>query len=207
MEKLAILGGTFNPIHQGHLLIAETALHQQHLNRIIWVPAYDPPHKATAGLADFSDRLEMVKQAIAPHAAYTLSDIEQQSGISFAIETLIALQAIYPNCEWHWILGLDAFQTLPHWYGRHNLADRCQWLVAPRPISDLDLKKSDLSALCQEVVRQMQTETIFLRWRLLQMQPVSVSSSLVRQFCREHRSLQGLVPPVVETYIVTRQLY
>jgi nicotinate-nucleotide adenylyltransferase len=207
MEKLAILGGTFNPIHQGHLLIADMALHQQHLDRIIWVPTYAPPHKATAELAEFSHRLAMVQQAIAPDDAYTLSDIEQKLGTSFAIDTLIALQALYPNCKWYWILGLDAFQTLPHWYGRRELSDRCQWIVAPRPVSDLDIEKLDLLALCQKVAQQMQTEEISIAWHLLQMQPISVSSSLVRQFCQEHRSLEGLVPPVVATYILTHQLY
>jgi nicotinate-nucleotide adenylyltransferase len=211
MKKFAILGGTFNPIHQGHLLIAEMALHQHHLNRIIWVPTYHPLHKATAGLAEFPHRLEMVKQAIAPYAAYSLSDveqnIEQKSGSAFAIDTLSALQAIYPNCQWYWILGLDAFQTLPHWYGRRDLADRCQWIVAPRLVSDLDINQLDLLTLCQKVTQQMQTEEISLCWHLLRMQSVSISSSLVRQSCREHRSLEGLVPPVVKTYILTHQLY
>jgi nicotinate-nucleotide adenylyltransferase len=203
MQKLGIFGGTFNPIHCGHLRIAETALKQVQLDRVIWVPAHFPPHKPQADLAAFQHRLAMVKQAIACNPAFVCSEIEQRrTSASYAIDTFLDLQAQYSDCRWFWVLGIDAFQSLPRWRGRQKLADCCQWLVAPRSSGD-----GSASAPGKRVVEQMQAEDIAVDWQLLQMQPLMVSSSLVRQHYRDRRPISGLVPDVVQTYIATHQLY
>jgi nicotinate-nucleotide adenylyltransferase len=105
MRKVGILGGTFDPVHWGHLVIAETALSQVELDQVIWVPSPCPLHKQAV---IFKHRLEMVQRAIADHPAFIVSIAGfNHSKPSFAIETLIELQAVYPNTHWYWIVGLD----------------------------------------------------------------------------------------------------
>lgn len=201
MQKLAILGGSFNPIHRGHLLMAETALNQLSLNQVIWVPAHHPPHKPSIELADFQHRLEMVDRAIAPYPDFSLSIANQlHIGSSYAIDTLLDLQTRYPNSQWYWVGGLDAFASLPRWYRRRELADQCSWLVAPR----WGQKSNEV---CQKIVQCMAEESIEISWQLLQMPLSEISSSLVRQYCRDRRSIQALVPKSVENYIAAHNLY
>jgi nicotinate-nucleotide adenylyltransferase len=209
MQKLAILGGTFNPVHRGHLLMATTALRQYALDQVLWVPTPTPPHKPSADLANFSHRLEMIKQAIAPYPTFAVSEIERQrAGRSYALHTFLDLQEAYPARQWFWIVGLDAFQSLPRWYRRHEWVDRCRWLVAPRPLGEpSDLCASHIQAQCQQVAEQMRQQGNPIDWDLLPMPLIGVSSSLVRQYCRDHRPIDQLVPESVQAYIAMHQLY
>jgi nicotinate-nucleotide adenylyltransferase len=218
MGHVAILGGTFDPVHWGHLLLAQTALNQLSLDRVIWIPARRPPHKQ--GLA-YEHRRLMVERAIADNPAFVVDAMETaQADTDYAIGTLAYLQDTYPNHQWYWIIGLDAFQTLPLWYHRERLIPACDWLVAPRPLpitgtaalfteSDSVPKREDSqgSWLCQQVVRQLASQDIPIRWQLLQMPPVGISSSLIRHYCRQRRSIRYLVPEEVRAYIITHNLY
>jgi nicotinate-nucleotide adenylyltransferase len=197
MQKLAILGGTFNPVHRGHLLMAEAALKQVDLDQVIWVPTYNPPYRSPSELATFHHRVEMVKLAIAPYPTFTLSTVElDRTGPSYAIDTLSNLQTVYPNSLWYWIIGLDALQSLPRWYRCHELATQCEWLVAPR--QRLGEGKWEVGS---------EKWGIGLRWQWLQMPLVEVSSSLIRQCRRDHYSIKNLVPDMVVPYIVNNNLY
>lgn len=218
MRKVAILGGTFDPVHWGHLLIAETALSQATLDQVIWVPDRCPPHKRAAV---FEHRLEMVRLAIADHPDFAISSgASNHSGSSYAIHSLIELQAIYTNTQWYWIVGLDAFQTLPRWYRRHELAALCEWLVVPRLLpapqgEDPGGMSAALEFICKQVAQQLAEQFIDIRWQLLQMPWVGVSSSLIRQYCRDGYaeakgvsiSIRYLVPEAVRIYIATHKLY
>jgi nicotinate-nucleotide adenylyltransferase len=204
-KKIAIFGGTFNPVHWGHLLIAETALSQGCLDQVLWVPTFRPPHKVSALLA-FEHRLAMVQQAIAQHPAFAVSEIEAQyPGTSYAIETFRSLQIQQPNIQWFWIVGLDTFQTLPRWHNHQALVEQCDWLIAPR----MKLEESQTMQItsCQQVAEQLHGRSLNLRWQILQMPLVEISSSLVRQYCRDRRSIRYLVPETVRRYILTHQLY
>ncbi|NJR58467.1 MAG: nicotinate (nicotinamide) nucleotide adenylyltransferase, partial [Cyanobacteria bacterium CRU_2_1] len=131
--RRAIFGGTFNPIHWGHLLMAETALSQFNLHQVIWVPTYRPFYKSSTELLAFHHRLEMVQRAIASHPHFTVFTSEQSHpDAAYAIHTLLELQLFYPNSQWYWIIGLDAFQSLPRWHRRQEWIEQCDWLVAPR---------------------------------------------------------------------------
>lgn len=199
MQKIAVFGGAFDPVHWGHLLIAETARDQAKLDGILWVPTFRPPHKNQA-LSSFAHRCEMVQQAIADHPAFQLSTIEQREGVSYAIATLAALQVQYPNTEWYWIIGTDAFQTLPGWKSAPELVAVCSWLVAPRQM-DGALER------CQKTVDRFLELSITLRWQLLEMPCVGVSSSLIRDRCRQGKSIRYFVPSAVETAIASYHLY
>lgn len=203
MQQVAIFGGTFDPIHWGHLLIAKTALHQVPLEQIIWVPSLNPPHKQAAL---FEHRVAMMQLAIRDHPAFTVSLIEvKRSGISYAINTLIDLSALHPNTHWYWIIGLDAFQTLPRWYRGHELAQMCDWLIAPRLPGGETIAQSKL--ICKQVEQKFREQSFTINWQLLHIPLVEVSSSLIRKLSHERQSIRYLVPEPVEHYIATHQLY
>lgn len=209
--QIAVLGGTFNPIHWGHLLIAETALNQVQLDQIIWVPAYHPPHKFESDiLLSFAHRYEMVQRAISAHPHFVASAIEQsQTGNSYALHTLQTLQSIYPDSRWYWIIGLDAFRSLPRWYGYRTLAEQCCWLVAPRFDPNRVHGQGDSSpeADCLAVEETLAAQAVTVRWQILKMPLVEISSSLVRRYCQEQRSIRYLVPDSVRDYILAQKLY
>ncbi|GAC1460329.1 MAG: nicotinate-nucleotide adenylyltransferase [Chamaesiphon sp.] len=238
MRKIAILGGTFDPVRWGHMLMAETALTVMALDMAIWVPDRGRVGKRAARL---EHRRAMVQQAIADNPDFVLLSVERDpNSPDYAIETLLNLQNIYPNSRWYWILGLDAFQTLPRWYRRQDLIPACEWLVAPRlmPIAgdvaqqekldphipDVGKKETgtlfassqgfpsaatcyDINFLCQKVAQHLAAQKIPIRWQLLQMPSVGISSSLIRRYCQVRRSIRYLVPEAVQIYIATHNLY
>lgn len=199
MNTVAIFGGSFNPVHWGHRLIAEAAVNQVALDRVIWVPTYCPPHK-TQALLEFPHRLEMLQRAISDHPLFMASDIEaQRGGVSFAVATLRELQTQYPRTNWYWIIGIDAFRSLPRWQKCEELASQCTWLIAPR--------EHQAEATIAVVIQQMAQRSIHLRWQLLSIKPIALSSSLIRQHCQQGQSIGGLVPEAVRSYIVAHNLY
>jgi len=206
MQRRAILGGTFNPPHMGHLEIASTALEQAALQQVIWVPAGCPPHRALDSLPEHHHRLEMIRRAIAPYPAFSLSTIEcDRPSASYAIYTLGELQRQYPTSQWYWIIGLDAFRTLPRWYRRLELIPSCTWLVAPRAIEAVI--DPAFTSLCQQVTQQLISQQIEIQWQLLEMPLVAVSSSLIRQRYGDRHPIHPLVPTAVQDYIQQHQLY
>lgn len=236
MAKIAILGGTFDPVHWGHLLAAETAASQFNLDRVIWVPDRSPPHKWRPDLASFEQRREMLALAIADRPDFVLSPRSANpSGSSFAIDTLLYLQKLYPGDRWYWIIGSDALQTLPKWHRCREIGGLCDWLVVPRPSqrdgetgksgeigrvsewgdcpggkpidSGGDRMQVQTNAVGLLVAEQMALMDVEIRWEVLSMSAIEISSSHIRRCCAESRDLRYLVPEVVRTYIATHQLY
>lgn len=206
MAKLAVFGGTFDPIHRGHLLVAETALKQSSLDQVLWLPAYQPPHKGEP-VAAFHHRMAMVRLAIADRSMFVASDLDvEPSGVSYAARTFQRLQHYYPQVQWFWLIGNDAFQTLPRWYLGETLAEQCTWLVVPRRLNSSSPPMTQWEQ-CQQVANQLAARSIEIRWQLLDMPPVEISSSLVRQWRREGRSIQELVPDTIRLYIIANNLY
>jgi nicotinate-nucleotide adenylyltransferase len=215
MRKLAIFGGTFNPVHYGHLLMAETALTQFALDGVIWVPTNQPPYKSAVELPGFHHRLEMVQRAIAAHPHFICSDIEHHLPTpTYAIDTLTALQAHYPQSRWHWLMGVDAFQSLPRWYRYQDLVPQCCWLIAPRWGMEEQTNQQtptsrtlDSLVACKQVAQTLAEKFIHLEWHLLTMPRLEISSSLIRHYCRDRRSIRYLLPESVRAYILEAGLY
>ncbi|WP_414548346.1 nicotinate (nicotinamide) nucleotide adenylyltransferase [Anabaena sp. CCY 0017] len=203
MQRIGIFGGTFDPIHWGHLLVAQTALSQVPLEKVIWVPSFNPPHK-TAVL--FEHRGEMLKLATRENPAFTVSLVEaKRSGTSYAINTLMDLSSCYTNTHWYWIVGLDTFRTLPRWYRGHEVAQMCDWLIAPRLLGGETIAQSE--QICKQVEQQLKEQSFTIDWQLLNIPLVGISSSLIRKLCRECQSIRYLVPELVRSYITTHSLY
>lgn len=194
--------------------MAETALNHLALEQVIWVPTYRPLYKSSAELLDFKHRLEMLKLAIAPHPGFVVSAIErnfstveQSQPYTYAVDTFLTLQDFYAASQWYWVVGLDTFLTLPHWYRRQELLPHCIWLVAPRLEASVEKDLVKTQALCEQVAQKLAAEAIALNWQILDMPQISLSSHLIRQYCRDRRSIRYLVPDAVRDYILQHNLY
>lgn len=210
MQKVGILGGTFDPVHWGHLLIAEAAVSQAGLKQVIWVPTHSPRYKQATM---FEYRWQMVQMAIADNPSFKIAPASVNlTESSYGIQTFIDLNAVYPNNDWYWIIGLDAFTTLPGWYRRQELVGACRWLVAPRLPSTLKFDRSNAIAthtqlVCEQVVQNLAAQNLAINWQILHLPYLGISSSLIRALCRDRLSIRYLVPEAVRLYIEKHRLY
>lgn len=132
--KIGIFGGTFDPVHRGHLQLAQSARTQFSLDKIIFVPAYKPPHKQELpSLTSAQDRYEMVRLAIEGEPFFELSDCElKRKGVSYTFDTVCEFESKYPNGTFFLILGKDAFDQIDTWHRANELKKKVQFLVAHR---------------------------------------------------------------------------
>ncbi|MGB3266461.1 MAG: nicotinate (nicotinamide) nucleotide adenylyltransferase [Microcoleus sp.] len=217
MRKIAIFGGTFDPVHWGHLSIAQTAASQFALDRVIWAIDRAPGHKPHSVLASFDQRREMVALATAGRSDFGLLPVDTNPSGTSAIDTLLYLQKSYPGDRWHWIIGSDALQTLPKWHRCAEIGGLCDWLVAPRSggVGECeDVPKAAESkihlqtdAVCRRVAEKMAVLDVEIRWQVLSAPSIEISSSRIRRLGAENRELSYLVPEAVRTYIATQNLY
>lgn len=220
MQKVAIFGGTFDPVHCGHLSIAEMAVSQCALDRVVWAVDRNPPHKSCSVLASFEQRREMVALATARRPDFGLLPLDTNHSATGAIDSLVYLQNLYPEAQLYWIIGADAFQTLAKWPRCTEIAELCEWLVAGRETGDVEVGQMGRSidsgaeqmlvqtqTVCSVVATQMAMRGVKIRWQVLTMPAIEVSSSLIRRYRSEGRAIGHLVPEAIETYMMTHQLY
>ncbi|MCD7716232.1 MAG: nicotinate-nucleotide adenylyltransferase [Lachnospiraceae bacterium] len=198
--RKGIMGGTFDPIHNGHLTLAQCALQQFQLDEILFLPAGNPPHKQgrTDGAAAAA-RLAMVRLAISGYPYFLLDDEEMyRYGLSYTRDTLIRLNEKEPDTEFFFIIGADSLMTFDTWYQPNIICKYCSLLVAPRDGADADMINHKM-----EQLRLDYNASVFL----LDSPQVEVSSTDIRHLCEENRSIRGLVPDAVADYIKTHDLY
>jgi nicotinate-nucleotide adenylyltransferase len=196
--RLGVLGGTFDPVHLGHLLLAERARDELALDRVLLVPAGDPWRKGDRPITPASHRLAMLRLAIAGTAEYEISTLEiERPGPSYTADTLEALSQQRPGEELVLILGEDALADLPNWHRPELIVQRATLAVARRP----GCGEADVEAL------ERQLPGIAGRIRWLAMKAIEVSASDVRERVRSGRSVRSLVPAAVESYIREHGLY
>jgi nicotinate-nucleotide adenylyltransferase len=135
MQRIGIMGGTFNPVHKGHIAIAEAARKQFHLNKVIFVPSGTPPHKTEEYIAPKEDRFKMVKLVIAGKKLYKVSRVElDRPGFSYAVDTFNELKKEYRGkAELYYIMGMDSINEILTWKKPMELFKLCQFIVATRP--------------------------------------------------------------------------
>lgn len=196
-RRVCIFGGTFNPIHWGHLVMAQQAYEGFGLDEVLWVPAGQPPHKALSGGATTEQRVEMVRLAIDGCPYFRLSQVDAtRDGPSYAYQTLQILRREYPQTEWYWLLGEDAVQDLINWYRADDVIPCCHWLVAVRS-GDAPLK-----AYLESLSTKYQTG-----FSLIEGPVFDLSSTLVRERLNQGRSIRFLVHPKVDQFIFEQELY
>lgn len=195
--RVGVLGGTFDPPHIGHLLLAESAREQLDLARVLWVPANDPWRKSDRAVSAADDRLAMVRLAVEDNEAFEVSELElRRPGPSYSVDTLEELRRASPRDELFFLLGLDALLDLPNWREPGRLIGLATLAVARRGERGPGLEQLDarVPGLAGRVV-----------W--LEMPRVDVSGTELRRRAAEGRSLRYLVPSAVERYVRERRLY
>jgi len=197
MQKIAIFGGTFNPIHNGHIHLAKQFALQLGVDKVILIPTCVPPHKRARDLASAKDRLAMCCLAAADDL-FEVSDIEiKRSGPSYTADTLCEMKLIYPHSEFYLITGEDMFLTLEKWYKSQTIFELATLCAAPR-------SSDGIEALCDYagIMQQHGAKTIIENIEYL-----PVSSTMVRNAVKRGESIVGLVPTLVADYIAENKLY
>lgn len=197
MRRIALMGGSFNPVHCGHMNLARAALESGLADDVIFLPTGNPPHKRE-GLADKLDRLAMVELAVAgqAHMQASREEVDRQ-GVIYTVDTLMRLRESMPDCRLYYLIGADTLLQLHTWRRPEDVIRLCTFLLAMRP---------------GESGQALEEQLAFWRGKgaeivLLDAQPMDISSTDVRERARRGQPLAGLVPAEVETYILRHGLY
>ncbi len=193
------MGGTFDPVHLGHLALADEAWKQLKMQKVIFIPAGHPYFKALTRISAADHRLNMLKLALAGKSYFELSLIEiERPGPSYALDTLTRMKAeIGPADELFFILGWDSLLTLPKWEQPERLISLCRLVSAPRPgfpHPDLSLLEKDLPGISQRTV-------------IMNQPVIDISSTDIRERVRQGLPIDHLVPAAVVAYIKEKGLY
>ena len=214
-RKVGIFGGTFNPIHFGHLRAAEEVREKLNLAKILFIPSCNPPLK-DSDLAAAEYRYEMVRASVGANPFFEISDIEcRLLGKSYTVETVRALQELSPEDTFSLILGIDSFLDIPAWYQPDVLLGMTDFVVISRPgfrFSGLSAMIAAEAPLLNEL-DEGRLEMHKARMRsgreavLLNITPLNISATAVRRLVSEGRSIKYLLPESVESYIISNNLY
>lgn len=188
MKKVGILGGTFDPPHLGHLIIAQEALEACHLDEVWFLPSFIPPHKERVVTAA-EHRIKMVEQAIKDNASFKLSLLEyNRKGRSYTYDTLKELRENYPNDSFYFIIGADMVNDIPNWYRAEDLNDLAHFIGFCRPgFTITSPNEVDIISL--------------------EMPEVDISSSMIRSRIKEQRHYRYFLTESVKNYIEEKGLY
>lgn len=198
-KALGILGGTFDPVHYGHLVAAQYAAYGFHLDRVIFMPAAQPPHKDADGVLDARHRLAMVDLAIADNPAFEMSTLEvDRSGVSYTIDTIETLQETYPGADIYFIMGMDSIYILDTWKDVERLVTLCRFIVVTRPAYELNRSDPALQGVPQGFWKQAD---------FLEIPAMDISSTDLRARVQQGKPIRYLLPPAVEKYIYDHSLY
>ncbi|MFW6278828.1 MAG: nicotinate-nucleotide adenylyltransferase [Bacillota bacterium] len=194
---IAIFGGTFDPIHMGHLIIAEQAYNDFDLEQIIFMPAGQPPHKANSNLTRGKHRLEMVKLAVSDNQHFNYSRLEfKKRGKSYTVDTLDYMKELYPDREISFLIGADSLLDIFNWRRPEYLLENASFIVARRP--DFSLKDIFLDERFREYRNSIS---------LLDNSLIDISSSQIRALYRKNKSVRYLILPVIKRYVEEHNLY
>lgn len=212
-RALAILGGTFDPIHCGHLMVASAAARRFHLDEIHFVASSRPPHKKGQELAAFSHRYAMVALACSGKKRFvpSLAEAPDQRGhFSYSIDTVRHFRKEHANDRIYFVLGADSFLEISIWQNYEALLDSCDFIVASRPGTRLEALKDSIPAHLLGEQHPRNRTAIALRKSIVHLLPSvasNVSSTDIRRRCERGASIHTLVPPAVEDYIQRQALY
>ncbi len=199
-ERIGIFGGSFDPVHIGHLLIAQDAVEQLELDRLLFVPAAISPHKQHCQPAEGHRRFEMLTLATENDIRFDVSDIElSRGGVSYTIETVEQVVKDHPNAEVFFIIGLDSLVELHKWHRIEDLLDCCTLVPMGRGGED----PASVIERCQ-LSKDWKNKLLD---RLIRIHEIEISASEIRKRIAEGQSIQTLVPPNVERYIADHNLY
>lgn len=199
MRKVGIMGGTFDPVHIGHLIIAEKAREQFHLDEVLFIPSGTPYMKNVDEVLPGPIRSEMTSLAIEENPLFSISTIEiEKEGSTYTYETLETLHEKNPNTEYYFILGADSLFAMENWKNPEKIFADCHILAALRNNKNAE---------------EMETQAAYLKEKfnadisLIKTGNIEISSSMIRELVKEGHSIRYLVPDAVYDYIIKNKLY
>lgn len=197
-RKIGIMGGTFNPIHLGHLMIAEVAYEAFNLEQVIFVPAYKPPHKDKEVISP-EHRYAMTQEAVRDNPHFSISDVEmKRNGPSYTVDTIRYFKDLYgPDADFYFIAGTDSIQDLPNWRYIDELLDLCYFIGAMRP------EGSEQVDAVIDTFGQKGREKI----HLLEVPEMKLSATYLRKRLRRGETVRYMLPKCVVDYIETHHIY
>jgi nicotinate-nucleotide adenylyltransferase len=201
-EAVGLLGGSFNPIHIGHLIVARSVRERLGLSRVVLIPSAIPPHKTRHDLASPKDRLAMTRIAAEGEPGFEVSDLElRRDGPSYTFDTVCALRdALGPQARLYWIIGGDTLPELRSWYRVAELVQLCEFVTAVRP----GYESPDLAGLLGVLSR---ADVERLERGIVNTPFIDISATDIRARVRDGRSIRYLVPDPVREYIEREDLY
>jgi nicotinate-nucleotide adenylyltransferase len=201
MKRLGIFGGSFNPVHHGHLIAAQDALEAFALDRVLFVPCAQPPHKPAAVMAPAADRRAMLELAIADNPRFELCTLElDRGGVSYTVDTLRALRERHPGETLAFIIGVDTLSELHTWRAIGEVLEMAEIVTLIRPGTPPERWSDAALGLPPPWPER-------LRARMVHGHAVEISSSDVRRRLAEGREIRYFVPPRVEQYLRARRMY
>ena len=192
IKKLGILGGTFDPVHIGHLVLAEQLRESLQLERVIFIPSASPPHKTEHELSSAAHRFEMTKLALKGNPHFSVSDIElKREGLSYTVETLRRLKELYKGAEIHFLTGSDVLDEITTWKEPDEIYRLAKIVIGIRPGFD-----------------KFDPEDYFAKKSIItRITGVDISSTRIREKVAKDESIKYLVPSQIEEYIKRKHLY
>lgn len=200
-QRVGILGGSFNPLHLGHLIMARDSIELFDLNKTILIPCSTPPHQKTSVPIASSHRLAMIEVALEDELSLEVSDIEiRRGGISYAVDTLSSLKKSNPEADYYFIIGADTLLELHSWKNIYDLMELCTFVTIARPgINTASIKAEDLRLDDPWPERLLQNVAAG--------HGIGISSSDIRCRIAEGMNIRDLIPRSVEMYIAEHNLY
>lgn len=199
MRRIGIMGGTFNPIHMAHLILAERAYEQLQLDEVVFMPSKKPPHKLGETIVEDSHRAHMVKLAIKDNPHFRLSTLElEREGITYTVDTLRELKKLYPDDLFFFIIGGDSLLSFEHWREPREILGLTHLVATGRD----NLAK-------QEILDKIDYLQVTMNGSIhyLQVPNMDLSSSYIRKLRNLNMSITYYVPKEVEEYILEEKLY
>ncbi len=198
--RIGIFGGTFDPVHMGHLILAEQCRSQANLDEVWFVPSALPPHKFDRGLTRFEQRCEMLELAVAGHPAFRVDRIEKERGeLSYTAVTLEQLHDRNPGYEFILLMGSDCLPDLPGWYEPQKVLSLASLVVVPRP--------GVMLWTAERLAKSLGLEPQAVRLQFVACPMIEIASRELRRAIIDGMSVRYMIPRAVEEYIRDRKLY
>lgn len=198
---IGVFGGTFNPVHMGHLVLAQDALERLELSQVLFIPSHISPHKSPSAVLPVRHRAAMLELAIQDDVRFAVCDVElQRGGVSYSVDTLREIRALYPGAAIHFIIGSDSLLELHLWKDVYELLGMCTVVAMARPGADPSALRPDRLKLDPPWPERLLANVVGAH-------AIDISSSDIRRRVAEGLSIRYLVPASVEMYIQEHRLY
>ncbi len=197
-KRLALMGGTFDPIHMGHLAVAQSVCEELRFEKIIFIPDFIPPHKQKQEFSPAQDRLAMLQLALKGYHRFFLDEMEiKKGGLSYTFQTIEAIRHKHPEYKLYFLIGADSLGQLSTWYRIKDLLEEVRFVVARRPGYQMKMEEFQYHfgpAAMDKII-------------FVEAAGLNISSTDIRRRVRAGVSITGLVPKAVEGYILSHHLY